>query len=83
MLDIGLHPLLKPFLSKSLDHYVIIMLNNECFAYFQWDEDIEVSDITREYGDIEWLHHNIITQNNIDGIIVSTLLQDFSQYSSL
>ena len=38
--------------------------------YFQWDEDVEVSDIIREYGDIEWLHHNIITQNNIDGIIV-------------
>ena len=36
----------------------------------QWDEDVEVSDIIREYGDIEWLHHNIITQNNIDGIIV-------------
>ena len=42
------------------------------YLFLQWDEDIEVSDITREYGDIEWLHHNIITQNNIDGIIVCT-----------
>lgn len=38
--------------------------------YFQWDEDVEVCEILREFGDIEWLHHNIITQNNCDGIIV-------------
>jgi len=43
-----------------------------CFCFlFQWDEDVEVNECLREFGDIEWLHHNIITQNNCDGIIVS------------
>ncbi|XP_052280581.1 sorting nexin-5-like isoform X1 [Dreissena polymorpha] len=40
---------------------------------YKWDEDQEVSEVTRDYGDVEWLHHNIITQNNIDGIIVPPL----------
>ncbi|XP_053399592.1 sorting nexin-5-like [Mercenaria mercenaria] len=40
---------------------------------YKWDEDVEVSEILRVYGDIEWLHHNIITQNNIDGLIVPPL----------
>lgn len=40
---------------------------------YKWDEDIEVCEVTRDYGDIEWLHHNVITQNNIDGIIVPPL----------
>ncbi|XP_052795207.1 sorting nexin-5-like [Mya arenaria] len=40
---------------------------------YKWDDDREVSEVERDYGDIEWLHHNIITQNNIDGIIVPPL----------
>lgn len=40
---------------------------------YKWDEDVEIIEITREFGDLEWLHHNIITQNNIDGLIVPPL----------
>jgi len=36
----------------------------------QWSEDREVAEVLRDFGDIEWLQHNIITQINIDGIIV-------------
>ena len=48
------------------------MFGNVIFL-FQWDEDVEIGEIFREFGDIEWLHHNILTQNNIDGLIVSNL----------
>ena len=55
--------------------YLSQYLEFSCYVILQWDEDVEVSDISREYGDIEWLHHNIITQNNVDGIIVGIHLK--------
>lgn len=27
--------------------------------------------VLRQFEDIEWLHHNLVTANNIDGVIVS------------
>ncbi|KAL4229785.1 hypothetical protein ACF0H5_010176 [Mactra antiquata] len=40
---------------------------------YKWDADEEICEILREYGDIEWLHHTIITQVDIDGVIVPPL----------
>jgi len=40
---------------------------------YKHDNASLVTEINREYGDVLWLHHNLITQNNIDGIIVPPL----------
>ena len=29
--------------------------------------------VTRVFEDLEWLHHCLVTQNNVDGIIVSVI----------
>lgn len=66
------HPPYRVVVGDAVKNGEVLQFN---IKVYKWDEDIEVSDISREYGDIEWLHHNIITQNNVDGIIIPPLPQ--------
>ncbi|KAK3578316.1 hypothetical protein CHS0354_004225 [Potamilus streckersoni] len=41
---------------------------------FKWDViDEEISTVKRQYEDVEWLHHLLVTANNTDGVIIPPL----------
>lgn len=64
------HPLFRVTVPDAVKNGDVLQFT---IKVYKWDEDVEIIEIQRVYGDIEWLHHNIITQNNIDGLIVPPL----------